>query len=141
MALTTMHRGQRIELLPVPIRASAYMNGIQWGRLGTPEQAVAKQEMIRMLTVYERFGANQCPVRLRDGRTVWSVKFPANSRWASGPERTSAFQAIIDNYAKNKMFQGYMMSDLTGPGGTFKDIDAIVDRALAKDNAMAKGEL
>lgn len=122
----------------MPIRASTYMAGIQWGRLGTPEQAVAKQEISRMYTIYERFGACQCPVRLSGGRTVWSVKFPANSRWASGPERTSAFQAILDNYAKNGFFKGYMDSLGAGHQDSFANIDRIIDNALAFDNAQAR---
>ena len=142
-SLVTEYQGHRVELLPMPIRSAPVLAGIQWGRLGTPEQAVAKEELIRMLNIYERFGAVQQPIKIVEGkggkRTIWSVKFPSGSRWASGPERASAFQAILDNYAKNGFFKGYNIAlDHIPTLGNVRNIDKIVDRALAKDNAQAK---
>lgn len=139
--MITTYQGQRVELLPTPIRAAPVLNGISWGRLGTPEQATAKTELIRMLTIYERFGAVQQPIRLVDKRTIWKVQFPRGSRWASGPERASAFQAILDNYAKNDFFKGYMETDGHGDASAVGNIDRIITNALAFDNAQAKRHL
>ena len=139
--MQTTIAGHTVQLLPVPIRAAPVLRGIGWGRLGTPEQALAKQELARMLTIYERFGAVQQPLRTREGRTIWKVQFPPNSRWASGPERASAFQAILDNFAKNGMFKGYMANESAGEGETLWKIDRIIDNALAFDNAQARRNL
>lgn len=139
--MITTYQGQRVELLPTPIRAAPVLNGISWGRLGTPEQAAAKTELIRMLTIYERFGAVQQPIRLVDKRTIWKVQFPRGSRWSSGPEAPSAFQAILDNYAKNGFFKGYMEADGGGDGSAVGSIDRIITNALAFDNAQAKRHL
>lgn len=143
--MRTTYQGQVVELLPAPIRSAPVLNGISWGRLGTPEQAAAKTELIRMLSIYERFGAVQQPLRVvdrgRGARTIWKVQFPRGSRWASGPERPSAFQAILDNYAKNGFFKGYLEADGGGDGSAVGNLDRIITNALAFDNAQAKRHL
>lgn len=131
---------QPITLLPAPIRALPYMKGISWGKLGTPEQTVAKTEMSRMLQVYERFCAFHQPLRFKDGRTIWKVCFPSPSRWKSGPERPSAFEALLDNYVLNNRFAGY------GPLGQATDdalrsLDQVLDNALRRDQQHSKDVL
>lgn len=129
--------GTPTRLFPVPIRAASYLNGIQWGRLGTPEEATARTEMARMLKIYERFGACQQPLRYRDGRTVWTIVFPSGSRWASGPEAPGAWLAMLDNYTKNDRFKGFMNNGLEAPS-VMRDIDGIIDRSLKNDKDFSE---
>ena len=118
--------------LPSPIKAAPYLNGIQWGRLGTPEEAAAKTELSRMLQIFERFGAQLQPIRYRDGRTVWSVMFPKGCRWRSGPEQPGAWLAVLESYARNDKFRGYLASGMPEQQD-LRRLDSIIDASLDKD--------
>ncbi len=124
--------GEAMRLLPVHIKAEPYMVGIGWGKLGTPEEAVAKNELARMLQVYERFGATQQPLKYRDGRVVWSVAFPPNSRWLDGPEQPSAWLAMLENYVRNSRFKGYGAWGKPTDDG-LRSLDKVLDDSLQKD--------
>ncbi len=123
-----------VDAAPVPINALVYMRGIKWSQLGTPAEAIAKGELARMLQVYQKFGAVQQPIKYKDGRMVWSVNFPPNSRWANGPEAPSAWLAMLDNYCRNDKFPGY------GPLGKATDdglrsLDKIMDATQRNDRS------
>lgn len=98
---------------PVPIKAKHYQDEIAWGSLGDVKAAIAKQEMARMLQLYDYFKAWLQPVRqVEDGRdkgkTVWQVCFPAERRqFKSGPAMPNAIDAMLQNYIRNKAFKGY----------------------------------
>lgn len=131
MKLPVQH-DQGIPLLPVPIRAASYVDGITWGQLGTVEEAAAKTEVARMLGVMERFGACQQPTKYRSGKRMWTVVYPKGSRYKDGPEQPLAWLAILENYARNDKFRGQSMF-AAAPGADLHDLAGIVDRSLAKD--------
>ncbi len=138
------HAGVPMRLFPTQIVAADYTDGIQWSTKGSPEEACAKTELARMFRIYERFGAVMQPLRYTNGRTVWCVEFPQQpkSRWKNGPERPSAFQALVDNYAgANGKFHGYDMSEPLHRTTDLKKLDSIIDSALARDKAHAEGVL
>ncbi len=132
------------EAAPVLIKAIDYMKGIRWSRLGTPEEAIAKTEMSRMLQVYQRFGAVQQPIRTitekKITRVLWEIRFPPNSRWKNGPQRPSAYEAMLDNFVMNDKFPGY-----DGPCGqpdtVLRKLDAIIDDARKAENQKARSIL
>ena len=140
--VVTMQQGKStpLTLIPARIQARPYMEGIRWGWLGTPEEAVAKAEVSRMLQIYERFGGVQQPLKYRDGHVVWEVRFPANSRWANGPEQSSAWLAMLENYVKNGRFRGYM--DGTAAEKTsdnLRSLDKIVSDSYRQDQTHLRG--
>lgn len=132
MPTKPIHEDHGIPLLPVPIRAASYVNGITWGQLGTVEEAAAKTEVARMLGVMERYGACQQALRFRDGRRLWTVVYPKGSRYKDGPEQPLAWLAILENYARNDKFRGQLMH-AAAPGADLHDLAGIVDRSLQKD--------
>jgi hypothetical protein len=132
--------GRRILLAPVPIIASVYINGIQWGRLGTPKQAIAKAEMARMVTLYERFGAYFQPMKEGDkGRVWWEIRFRQPSIWKNGPPRQSNEEALMHNYMRNNCFPGRSPLD-RGDGTALLKADEHIQDTLARDEAKAEAD-
>ena len=131
--------GAPMTLFPVKIKAATYQSGIEWGRLGTPEEACAKAELSRMLQVYERYGAVQQPLRYRNGHVVWTVNFPPGGRWQNGPEQPLAWLAMLENYVRNGRFKGFMDSfeseamRLAANGTMLRKLDEIVKESTVKD--------
>ena len=124
--------GPPIEVHPYFIKALDYMGKIQWGFLGTPEQAIARGEMARMLQVYERFGAYLQPIRFTAKRVIWELRFPDGTKWQQGPQVPSAQWAMLDNYLKNNRFPGYgPLGQATDDG--LRSLDKVLDQALGKD--------
>lgn len=90
---------------PVPIVAEHYAQSIVPGSLGSTMAALARQERLRMLRIYERYGAYLQPVKvLQTGHLVWTVKFPTKSIFKDGPLMKGSWLALQANYERNRRF-------------------------------------
>ncbi len=130
--------GKEFWLAPVPIKADSLLAGIQWGKLGTPEQAAAKSELARMMRIYQRECAWKQPIKVEKKGVVWEICFPEGSRFKSGPRSENPWQALLDNYARNFKFKGILANEMRSSGDALFHVERIIDEALAKDKKHAE---
>jgi hypothetical protein len=139
--------GKLVRLAPIPLRERDWVESkspAQLKRL-TMDESFAEQELGRIYRLYERFRAYLQPLAApatspgRPQAQLWEVRFPAGSRWKSGPATPSSWQAIRKNFEINKRFPGFEEGGL-GQAHTdsLERLDQIKDQADAERERKAE---
>jgi hypothetical protein len=135
--------GQMVRLAPIPLREQDWVESKTPAELKamTLDESFAEQELGRIYRLYERFRAYLQPLTPRAGRKsqLWEVRFPAGSRWLSGPIDTSSWKAVRKNFERNKQFPGFEEGGLgNAHTDSLERLDQIKDQADAERERKAK---
>lgn len=118
-------------LRPVPIKKADYMATLQAKGLPGSEAAKAHLELARIHEVVEAFSGYFNPLQ-RGNRVLWEVRFPAKSKWKSGPPMVEGpLAALHANYRLNKFYAGFMTDRQQNPH-LLLEADKLADEATLR---------
>lgn len=120
-------------LHPVPIKKEDYLRTLKAVGLPGTDEYRETMERIRLHEIYETFNGWFNPVGFQGKELVWEVRFPAASKWKSGPPAMGGpLNAMQENYKRNKYFPGFMEDKRMDPL-TFLQADKRADEKLQSE--------